>query len=64
MTEWYYDLVNTGEHHTESFRYVQCRYRVDPVSLRNQIRPPAENQQVRPARQRYSTRTVMLNKLA
>jgi hypothetical protein len=43
---------------------VQCGHRVDPVILQNQIRPPVESQQVRQVRQRYSTRTVMLNELA
>jgi len=64
VNEWYYDLNNTGEHSVETLRCVQCGHRVDPVILRNQIRPPVENQQVRQVRQRYSTRTGMLNKLA
>lgn len=41
--DWCYDLINTGEHHAEIFRCVQCGYRVDPVILRNQVRPPAES---------------------
>ena len=64
VNEWYYDLHNTGEHSVETLRCVQCGHRVDPVILQNQIRPPVERQQVRQARQRYSTRTVMLNELA
>ena len=58
VNEWYYDLNNTGEHSVETLRCVQCGHRVDPVILRNQIRPPVENQQIRQARQRYSTRTA------
>ena len=60
VTEWYYDLNNTGEHSVETLRCVQCGHRVDPVILQNQIRPPVENKQVRQVRQvrqRYSTRT-------
>ena len=64
VNEWYYDLNNTGEHSVETLRCVQCGHRVDPVILQNQIRPQVENQQVRQVRQRYSTRTVMLNELA
>jgi C4-type Zn-finger protein len=64
VNEWYYDLNNTGEHSVETLRCVQCGHRVDPVILRNQIRPPVERQQVRQVRQRYSTRTVMLSELA
>lgn len=60
VNEWYYDLNNTGEHSVETLRCVQCGHRVDPVILQNQIRPSVENQQVRQARQRYSTRTVIL----
>jgi Zn ribbon nucleic-acid-binding protein len=64
VNEWYYDLNNTGEHSVETLRCVQCGHRVDPVIVQNQIRPPVENQHVRSVRQRYSTRTGMLNELA
>ena len=47
VTEWYYDLNNTGEHNVEALRCVQCGYRVDPVILQNQIRPQVESQRVR-----------------
>ena len=60
VNEWCYDLNNTGEHNVETLRCVQCGHRVDPVILRNQIRPRIESQQVRQVRQRYSARTVML----
>ena len=63
VSEWYYDLHNTGEHHIEALRCVQCGHRVDPVILQNQIRPPVESQTVRPARPRYSTRSGILNTL-
>ena len=64
VTEWYYDLDNTGAHHLETLRCVQCGHRVDPVILQNQIRPPVESQPVRQARPRYSTRAGMLSELA
>ena len=64
VNEWYYDLENTGEHSVKTLRCVQCGHRVDPVILQNQIRPPVEHQPVRPVRQRYSTRTGLLNELA
>jgi len=64
VNEWYYDLESTGEHSAETLRCVQCGHRVDPVILRNQIRPPVEAQHERPVRQRYSTRTGLLNRLA
>ena len=63
VNEWYYDLDNTGEYNTETYRCVQCGHRVDPVILQNQIRPPVESQPVRPARPRYSTRAGTLNEL-
>ena len=62
--EWYYDLRNTGEHSVEILLCVQCGHRVDPVIVRNQIRLPVEHQHGRSVRQRYSTRTGLLNKLA
>ena len=64
VNEWYYDLENTGEHSVETLRCVQCGHRVDPVIVRNQLRPPVETQHGRPVRQRYSTRTGLLNELA
>jgi hypothetical protein len=64
VNEWYFDLENTGEHSVETLRCVLCGHRVDPVILRNQIRPLVETQHRRPVRQRYSTRTGLLNELA
>ena len=63
VPECYYDLHNTGEHHIESFRCVQCGYRVDTVILQNRIQPPVESQPERQARPRYSTRAGILSEL-
>jgi hypothetical protein len=60
VSEWHYDLRDTGEHCIESLRCVQCGYRVDPVILQNQIRSPGRSQPERQARPRYSTRAGML----
>ncbi len=64
VSEWYYDLHNTGEHHVKSLRCVQCGYCIDSVFLQNQIRPPTERQPERLARPRHFTRAGMLSKLA
>ena len=64
VTEWSYDLDNTGADHLEILRCVQCGYRVDPVILQNQIRPPVESRQIRQVRPRYSARAGMLSELA
>ncbi len=60
VNEWYYDLNNTGEHSVETLRCVQCGHRVDPMILRNQIRPTVQSQRVRRARHKYSVKTVLL----
>ena len=57
--DWCYDLINTGEHHAEIFRCVQCGHRVDPVILRNQVRSPAESTGAGRTQQRCSARTAM-----
>jgi C4-type Zn-finger protein len=64
VTEWYYDLHNTGADHLETLRCVQCGYRVDPVILQNQIQPLVESQQVRQVQRKYSTRAGMVRELA
>ena len=61
VTEWYYDLHNTGADDLETLRCVQCGHRVDPVILQNQIQPSVEYQSLRQVRPRYSTRTGMLS---
>jgi C4-type Zn-finger protein len=64
VTEWYYDLHNTGADYLETFRCVQCGHRVDPVILQNQIQPSVESQQVRQVQRKYSARTGMARELA
>lgn len=64
VNEWYYDSGNTGESNLEALRCVQCGHRVDPVILRNQIRPPVEHPHGRSVRPRYSTRSGLLNEVA
>jgi len=64
VTEWYYDLHNTGADHLDTLRCVQCGHRVDPVILQNQIRPPVESHQVRKVQRKYSARTDMVRELA
>ncbi|HSL05984.1 MAG TPA: hypothetical protein VK901_20910 [Nitrospiraceae bacterium] len=63
VTEWCYDLINTGAHHLETLRCVQCGHRVDPVILQNQIRPPDECEPGRQMQPRYSIRAGTLCKL-
>ena len=64
VTEWYYDLHNTGADHLETLRCVQCGHRVDPVILQNQIQPSVESQQIRQVQRKYSARTGMVRELA
>jgi hypothetical protein len=64
VTEWYYDLHNTGEHNIETLRCVQCGHRVDPVILQNQIRLPVTRQSVRQVRYTCSLKTDMLGEKA
>lgn len=61
VSEWYYDMNNTGEHNVETLRCVQCGHRVDPVILQNQIRLSVESQSVQPIRRKYSARRVMVS---
>ncbi len=37
VSEWTYDLQETGYHKIESLRCVQCGNRIDPVILQNQL---------------------------
>jgi|SRR4051812_7616173 hypothetical protein len=37
VSEWSYDLQNTGHHNVECLRCVQCGNRIDPVILQNQL---------------------------
>jgi hypothetical protein len=43
LSDWCYDLENSGEYHVRVLRCVQCGHRVDPVIVQNQIRPPVLN---------------------
>lgn len=40
VSDWFYDLENTGEYHVKVLRCVQCGHRVDPTIVRNRIRMP------------------------
>ena len=64
VTEWYYDLHNTGADYLETLRCVQCGHRVDPVILQNQIQPSVESHQLRQMQRKYSARTGMVRELA
>ena len=64
VTEWYYDLHNTGAADLETLRCVQCGHRVDPVILQNQIQPSVESHQLRQVQRKYSARTGMARELA
>ena len=64
VTEWYYDLRNTGAADLETLRCVQCGHRVDPVILQNRIQPPVESHQLRQVQRKYSARTGMARALA
>jgi hypothetical protein len=64
VNEWYCDIHNSGTHHLETFRCIQCGHRVDPVILQNQVRLQVERQSVRQVRPRYSTRTGLLSELS
>jgi hypothetical protein len=59
VNDWCYDLDSTGEYTVEVLRCVQCGHRIDPVILRNQMRPRGESQRVRRVRHKYSVRTLM-----
>lgn len=37
VSEWIYDLQETGTHIVESLRCVQCGNRIDPVIVQNQL---------------------------
>ena len=40
VSDWCYDLENTGEYHVKVLRCVQCGHRVDPTIVQNRIRRP------------------------
>ena len=54
VNEWTYDLDNGSEISAEVLRCLQCGQRVDPVILRNQIRPLVANDYVRRVQHQHS----------
>ena len=64
VKEWCYDLNNTGEHNAKVLRCVQCGHRVDPVILRNQIRPLVAHDQVRRVQHQYAVRIELRGEAA
>lgn len=64
VNDWCYDLVNSGEQDVNVLRCVQCGHRVDPVILRNQIRPPAAKGHVRRVHPKRSVSMEMLTRVA
>lgn len=43
LSDWCYDLENSGDYHVRVLRCVQCGHRVDPVIVRNHISPRVLN---------------------
>ena len=64
VSEWSYDLQNSGTHHAETLRCVQCGNRIDPVILQNQVRLAVERQSRRPIQHAHSTRIALLGNAA
>lgn len=63
VNEWYYGSSNAGANNIESLRCVQCGYRVDPVILQNQTRPPVERPLVRRGRRKSSAKAAVLSEV-
>jgi hypothetical protein len=38
VSDWCYDLENSGESYVQVLRCVQCGHRIDPTIINNQIR--------------------------
>jgi C4-type Zn-finger protein len=64
LSDWCYDLENPGEHNVRVLRCVQCGYRVDPVMVQNQFRPPVLNDHAGRIRQKHSMSIELLEKAA
>lgn len=64
VSDWCYDLINTGEHNVEVFRCVQCGHRVDPVILQNKVRSSAKSASAGPTHYSSCARTAMLDEAA
>ena len=58
VSEWTYDLQETGNHNIESLRCVQCGNRIDPVILQNQLRLSGAHQSKRQVRHTNPLRKV------
>lgn len=59
VRDWCYDLNNAGDYNAEILRCVQCGHCIDPVILRNHIRPRGKSQRVRRVRHACSVRIVV-----
>ena len=65
VNEWCHDLLDdTGGLSIELLHCVQCGHRVDPVILRNHIRPPVANHQVRRVPHQHSVRIELSGEAA
>ena len=64
VSDWCYDLINTGEHYAEVFRCVQCGHRVDPVILQNKVRSSAQSASAGRTHNSCCARTAMLGEAA
>lgn len=65
VSDWCYDLHNSGAHRVETLRCVQCGYCIDPVILQNKILQ--HHVMVSGARHSFSERsgkTVLLDEVA
>ena len=40
VSDWCYDLENSGEYYVKVLRCVQCGHRIDPTIIKHQIRRP------------------------
>ena len=64
VSDWCYDLENSGEYHVRVLRCVQCGHRVDPVIVRNQIPSPVLNDHERRTRNTHSMSIGLLEEAA
>ena len=64
VSDWCYDLINTGEHNAEVFRCVQCGHRVDPVILQNKVLSSAKTASAGQTHHNYSASTAMVDEAA
>ena len=64
VSDWCYDLENSGEYHVRVLRCVQCGHRVDPVIVRNQIPSPVLNDHEGRTRHTHSMSIELLEEAA